>query len=359
MKNVLKIAGAYVGIVVGAGFASGQEVLQFFTGFGWISILGTVAATVLFSFLGMQLLQIGSRLQTDSHKNVIDLICGRILGRFVDIIITFFLFGVAVVMIAGSGSIFQQQFGIASLYGSLVMTGLTIVTVCFQFQKVISAISLMTPFLFVMIFIVTAFSFVQYGGNVTDIFQLGKTENTAASNWMISAVLYVSYNIAAGGAILTLIGGAEKNEKTAGLGGLFGGIGLGLLVLLINVTMLLNFQEIQSVDMPIVHIANEVSPVIGYLMSFVLLAMIYNTTVGMIYAFAARVIPSSHRSFKPSVISFTIVAFFASFVGFVKLVGTLYPIVGYLGMTLMIAVIVAWFKFKKQHMPENDLKMTS
>ncbi|OCA87114.1 hypothetical protein A8F95_07530 [Bacillus wudalianchiensis] len=347
MRKAFQIAGAYIGVIVGAGFASGQEILQFFTSFGWLSIVGTCLATVLFAFLGMQLLQIGSRIQTDSHKNVIYLICGKWVGVFVDGLITFFLFGVAAVMIAGSGSIFEQQFGIAPLYGSMVMTVLTAVTLCFNFQKVISAISFMTPFLFFMIFIVFMYSVVQYEGNLSDILQLRKTENTAASHWLIGAILYVSYNIAAGGAILTLMGGAEKSEKTAGLGGILGGIGLGLLILFINLTMLLDFEASQQAAMPIVHIANEISPITGYFMSFVLLAMIYNTSVGMIYAFAARIVPASGKSFTPTVIVSTLVAFLASFVGFVKLVGTLYPIVGYLGLILIIGVIVAWFKFKK------------
>lgn len=357
MKKVFQIAGAYIGVIVGAGFASGQEILQFFTSFGWISIVGTCIATLLFAFLGMQLLQIGSRIQTDSHKNVIYLICGKWIGMFVDALITFFLFGVAAVMIAGSGSIFEEQFGIAPLYGSLIMTVLTAVTLCFNFQKVISAISLMTPFLFIMIFIVFIYSVFRYEGNISDIFQISKTENTAASHWITGAILYVSYNIAAGAAILTLMGGAEKNERTAGLGGIFGGVGLGLLILLINLTMLLDFGASQKAAMPIVHIANGISPITGYLMSFVLLAMIYNTAVGMIYAFAARMVPVSRKAFTPAVIISTLAAFLASLVGFVKLVGTLYPIVGYLGLILIIGVIIAWFKFKQ---PINsEIKISS
>ncbi|GLY10711.1 YkvI family membrane protein [Pseudobacillus badius] len=347
MTNAFKIAGAYIGVIVGAGFASGQEILQFFTSFGWISVVGTCIATVLFAFLGMQLLQIGSRIGADSHKNVIYLICGKWIGLFVDALITFFLFGVAAVMIAGSGAIFEQQFGIDALYGSLIMAGVTAVTLCFNLQKIISVISLITPFLFIMIFIVFIYSILQYKGDVSEIMQLGKSGQTAASHWMTGAVLYVSYNIAAGAAILALIGGAEKNEKTAGIGGLFGGLGLGLLILLINVIMLLDFGAIQEADMPIVHIANEISPIAGYLMSLVLLAMIYNTSVGMIYAFAARVVPSGGKSFTPVVIISAAAAFLASFVGFVKLVGTLYPLVGYLGLILIVSIIFVWFKFKQ------------
>ena len=77
MKNSINLAGAYIGIIIGAGFASGQEVLQFFTSFGIYSVLGIVVATALFAFLGMQVTQLGSTLQTRSHKSIIDHICGR------------------------------------------------------------------------------------------------------------------------------------------------------------------------------------------------------------------------------------------------------------------------------------------
>ena len=44
MWKILKMASAFIGVIVGAGFASGQEVLQYFTSFGhW----GTAAAAVV------------------------------------------------------------------------------------------------------------------------------------------------------------------------------------------------------------------------------------------------------------------------------------------------------------------------
>ena len=63
MKKSFQMGGAFIGVIVGAGFASGQEVLQFFTSFGMLGILGTVIATALFAFLGMNLMQLGSPAQ--------------------------------------------------------------------------------------------------------------------------------------------------------------------------------------------------------------------------------------------------------------------------------------------------------
>jgi len=348
MKQSIQIAGAFIGLIVGAGFASGQEILQFFTNFGWVSIISTVVATVLFSFLGMNLTQLGSRLQTKSHKDVIYYICGPYLGIVVDVIITFFLFGVTVVMMAGAGSIFEQQFGIPSMVGNIVMTLLTLLTVCLNIQRVISIIGLATPFLLALVIIIAGYSFMTMDASFSELQQIAEKQNAAASNWGIGALLYVSYNIAAGAAMLTVMGGTIKDEKTAGLGGILGGIGLGVLIMLINLGMLTKLNKVSGVDMPILFLANEISPLFGLLMSLILLGMIYNTAVGMLYAFTARIVKPELPKFKVFVVLFGIAAFGASFIGFIQLVGTVYPVIGYLGFTLMAAIIVTWLKRKQK-----------
>src|SRR5690625_1597285 len=121
MFRILKMGSAFIGIIVGAGFASGQEILQYFTSFGHLGTLAALVATVLFDYLGMTLTRLGSRLQTFSHKNAIYEISGRYLGVVVDAVIVFTLFGVGVVMIAGAGSTLHQQFGFAPFVGSLMM----------------------------------------------------------------------------------------------------------------------------------------------------------------------------------------------------------------------------------------------
>ena len=123
MLRVLKIASAFVGVIVGAGFASGQEILQYFTSFGHYGTLAAIISTVLFAYLGMILTKIGSRIQTISHREAVYKVSGNyILGLIVDIIIIITLFGVGVVMIAGAGSTFEQQFGIPTYIGSFIMT---------------------------------------------------------------------------------------------------------------------------------------------------------------------------------------------------------------------------------------------
>jgi len=56
---------------VGAGFASGQEIMQFFTSFGMLGLVGAIVSSALFIFLAMALVTLGqngrpSRTRTSS-----------------------------------------------------------------------------------------------------------------------------------------------------------------------------------------------------------------------------------------------------------------------------------------------------
>ena len=60
-KDTLRIAGAYVAYVIGSGFATGQEIVQFFTVYGIKGIAGMLVCTVLFAAMGSTLLADGFR----------------------------------------------------------------------------------------------------------------------------------------------------------------------------------------------------------------------------------------------------------------------------------------------------------
>ncbi|MFS0590288.1 hypothetical protein AB1L05_01685 [Cytobacillus horneckiae] len=349
MKKVIQIAGAYIGIIIGAGFASGQEVLQFFTTFGWPGFIGTIVATFLFAFLGMNITQIGSRLQTQSHKEVVNHICGKYLGLVVDFIITFFLFGVAVIMFAGAGSTFEQQFGIPQAYGSFIMVAMTILTCYFNVDRVMTIIGSITPFLLILVMILSGYALFTTEASFSNLDGIAQQGSSAASNWLLGSVLYVSFNITCGVAMLAVMGGTTKNEKHAGWGGIIGGLGLGLMLILINVGMFTRIEDVGTLDIPMLYIANEISPVAGIIMSIVLLAMIFNTAVGMIYSFSARWMKPEGKKFKGLVTIVGLVGFALSFVGFTTLVGTLYPITGYLGFLLIGAIIIAWMRSKRKN----------
>ncbi|KRV81799.1 hypothetical protein [Pseudomonas citronellolis] len=343
MKTSLKLGGAFIGLVVGVGFASGQEILQFFGSFGIMGLIGALLALALFAFLVMNLYQIGSRLQTQSHKEAMEYICGRHLGRVVDLMLTFFLFGTVVVMLAGASSSFEQQLGIGHSIGGVVLGVLTIITVCLGLKRVITLMSLITPVLMLIVAIIAVYALSHVEKPLAELEQIALAMPHPAPNWLLSAFLYVSYNIAATAAVLVVMGGSVANLRQAGLGGLLGGAGVGLLILVMALVMLVQIDVIAGSAIPTLLLSNNIAPWFGDVMLALLLVKLYCTTTGLTYALVARC-AAYGLPFRLCTVAAVILAFVGSQFGFVKLVGMVYPAMGYLGFVLMLAIVVTWWR---------------
>ncbi|MDV6378470.1 hypothetical protein ORD22_09570 [Sporosarcina sp. GW1-11] len=347
MIKVLRMGSAFIGIIVGAGFASGNEIMTYFTSFGIAGIFGAILCTALFAYLGMVLTRLGSRMQTNSHKDVIYKISGRYLGIIVDGIIIFTLFGVGVVMLAGAGANLNQQFGLPSYVGSLLMIVLVFLTVLLNVDKVVGIIGSITPFLILAVIVVSIYSLSTMDTTFAVLDPVAKAVPTTLPNWFISAINYVSFNVAVGASMAIVMGGAEKNEKTAAWGGFVGGLGLGILILLSHLAIFSQVDAVMGAELPMLAIINHISPTLAFFMAIVLYGMIFNTAVSMFYAFGSRFIYNGTKKFKVFIAASLLIGYALSFYGFTNLVSYFYPLVGYLGLFLVGALIFASFRMPR------------
>lgn len=341
MKKSIQIAGAFVSLVVGAGFASGQEIMQYFTSFGMMSVFGCIVAAIIFTMLGMTLAQIGADLQTTSHKEGIQFIGGRFFGPVLDQLISFVLFGIAIVMFAGAGSTFNQMYGVDAPIGSLLMALFVVVTLMLNAESIIKMLAALMPYLLGIIFILLIYSLFTMEYSIDELNAIAKSQPSATPHWFSGAVIYVSYNIAAGAAMLIVMGGTATNRKVARRGGALGGIILGLLILLINIALFVKMDIVAGVEMPTLELAKQIHPIVGIIMSFVLLAMIYSTAVGTLYVLAVRIVKPDRTAFKVIVNLLCIIGFAISLIGFTTLISKLYVMMGYLGIVLILFILIS------------------
>ena len=89
-------------------------------------------------------------------------------------------------------------------------------------------------------------------------------------------------------------------------------------------------------------------------MSLAIFGMILNTAVGMLYAFVARILPAGGAPFRLGTSVAGIAALAGSFVGFIKLVGVVYPIYGYIGFLLMGCTLVCWLRSARPRAPLHE-----
>ena len=338
--TTLPIAGAFIGTVVGAGFATGQEVFQFFTVFGSYSAVAIILTTLLFCYFGMTIMGISRKIQAKSHLELIRYVAGDKLGFFLDWFITLSFLGVLIVMAAGAGAIAKEQFGLPSLSGSMFILLLTFYIVLSGLDNVIRAIGLVVPFLMTAVLGVALYSIVSNPITLDKVHYLSSIVPSAAPNWPSSAILYVSYNIFLAIAILSPLGIAAKDSTSLSKGAFLGGIGLGACLAAINLALISGIPEILSFEVPMVYLASFFTPFIGLLYGMILILEIFTTTVSILYGFVIRLGTTSSQRFYWAAAA-CIIALMASQLGFSKVVTTVYPLMGYVGVLLLICLLAA------------------
>ena len=68
--RITGIALSFVGLVVGAGFATGREVVQYFSSYGMWGLAGAAVAGIIMALAGTVFLQLGSYFHAREHRLV-------------------------------------------------------------------------------------------------------------------------------------------------------------------------------------------------------------------------------------------------------------------------------------------------
>lgn len=337
------VAGTYVGTVVGAGFATGQEILQFFTRFGQAGVYGVILAGVLFALLGAQILRLGWELQADSYRAVVEAVTGPAVGRLIDWVITFFLFGGTAVMMAGSGAVFAETWGLSRILGTLVMAALAGGTVLMGMRGLVTAISAIAPILMIMIFVVCGGALLMGGLAPRELAWVTPTQ-PGASMWMTSPLLYVSYNLLLAVAVLAPLGKAVDDPRVLNRGGVLGGAALGAGAFLINLALLAGMPQVAQLEVPMLYLTRLFPGWVQALYSLVLWTGIYTTAVGSLFGLTMRLIKPGDARYKLWVIGLTLGALVGGQVGFSTLVGILFPAAGTVGLLFVAGLFLKLFR---------------
>lgn len=302
----IRVSLTYVGAIVGAGFASGQEIYQFFTRYGPWGMFGIALAGLLFFGIGWRAMEVGRRRGGGAGK-ISPLAEGVTLG--------FLVLGLGVV-ITGGGAAIHQLVGLPRWVGAICSLGLMMVVVFRGVQTVMWVNTLVVPYLMLSIILVATI-YVPRGTFPT------REIPWSTHWWALSASLYVSYNIFTAILVLFTLGGSLPSRCETGLAALLGATVLTGLALLEH-RVLLDLRMVR--DLPLLDTAVRIHPLLGALFGVGLWLALLTTGIAEIFAVVERV----GRSRALGLVGVLPL----SFVGFQGMVATLYPLMG--GLAVLI-----------------------
>ena len=342
--NLLNVALMFVGAIMGAGFASGREIWQFFGVFDRQGRIGILLIAVLFVVLGMMTAYLARILGTNDMGRIIAPGGNPKIENLVSWFMAIMLFTVLINMTAAGGALLHQNFGISRLVGGVLIGVLVIVTVLGEFERISKVFRYIMPVLFAAVILISVLAVTANLGASAQ--REPVKPSPIAGNWVLAACLYISYNILAMIPIVATSSVNAKSEKSAMLGSGLGGIFLGVLAFTIVLALQKDMQFAQAMDMPMLAYAGRISKGAGIIYSVLLFAAIYASATSNFYGFTTKLRTDEKKSRK--VILSACLAFLLGLVGFKNVVAYMFPIEGYLGFAIIAMLLLNFAQVRRR-----------
>lgn len=346
LKQILQIALTYMGTIVGAGFATGKEILLFFTRYGWVATITIAAATVLFIWVGTKLMLIAQEIGAESYEDLNKELFGQRLGEIVSLFTLVILFGVTSVMLAAGGSLFREHLSVPYQLGLFLTLVLTYLLLFKGMSGILAVNSVVVPVMLVF----------------TGVIVWNTGNHPGAGNWLtltgdypwhriwFAPVLYASYNLAMAQAVLVPLGKAINNKRVLLWGGLLGGVGIGALLTACHYSLSSQMPGIVSYEIPMGHLIQPLGRILQLLYVLVIFGEILTTFLSNVYGLALQMKQRSKLTMRTLIIAILTGCYLISQIGFGKLLEVLYPLFGMVSLVWFVALMwrrQAWVRKAK------------
>lgn len=335
LNNGLKIAAVYGSVFLGAGFASGRELLQYFVGFGRIGMLGLILSGVLFALVGWAVLSICRREGLKSYGELMRHMLGDRLGPIMEGCVAGFLFCLFAAMLAGAGATAYQAFYLPFSLGALIVGLAVFGILCFGLEGIVKINLFLAPLMLLGGIFIGIYSFLAY---TTPVF--ATTGGRIGVAWLLSAVVYGSYNLVTGIPVLSATSRLVETKRDTWVGGLLGGGVITILGLALSLPLFLHYTNIIRLEIPFLYVAYETGQIFSILYLAVLISAILTTAACNAFA-VQRWLESRGFTHKVKVAGvICVMGIFAAHIGFSNIVIFVYPLFGFLGLFKIIVIFM-------------------
>lgn len=331
MKEIFTIVLVIIGALIGAGFASGQEIYSFFYLHGAIGLVGIIITFSLISFIIYRSLKIICKNEINNYDEFLGIfIKNKKVTKVINIVINVLLLVTFYIMIAGFGAYFEQEIGVNKIVGSTILAIMTAIVFFTSVKGVLKVSEYIVPVLIVFIVIIGVMNL----GTINSGIEIPVIKK----GWLLSSIIYCSYNMI----LLIPVLISLKNQITRISNIKYIAIISGILMMTIStmIFMLITKSDvdISTLEMPVVYVIRTFFTKFKPIYAFIILSSIFTTAISIGIGFLQNV-SKTKKSYAQFVFFMCITSLLVSNLGFSKLVNFVYPLFGYIGIAQIISII--------------------
>jgi uncharacterized membrane protein YkvI len=341
--RVLTYAGAIVAFLIGSGFATGQEILQYFTSYGYWGVFGTgLLVLVLMTYVAVEFFTVGQAKKFERPSMIFHYYCGKHLGTFFDFFSVPFVFLSFTVMVAGAGAVFEEHYGMSKYIGGVGLAVAVGISVWFGLKSLVDVIGKIGPLIVVIAIALGVLGIVRNPGGIAEgnalLPELALTQ--ASTNWFMAGLSYVGFCMLWLAAFLTALGKTARSRKEASSGALVGAIAFSVACIIVGLGLLANITRVGGTEIPMLVLASDVNVLLASGISVMILAGIYTTAVPLLWTVSSRFFADKTPRFKYLTIGLAAVgAVIGLVLPFSQMVNIVYVINGYVGILLLVLML--------------------
>jgi len=339
-KNVLSVCAVYIATVIGAGFATGQEISVYFVSCGARGIFGVGIAGIFIAFCCFSILSRVLENNLTTYPQYLRTIMPECVSNITGIIIAMFLLCGFCVMISAGGTVLEEHYGMSKSISCAVLCALCWVIFIRPIHFLVKVNTVLAPLIIVGMLV----------AGICVIFLREESISVFASSdhailgsnvkffWM--ALLYVSYNILLSSVILVSLRGYIKDKRTIFNISMLSGLIMFVLLGLIFAVIEIYDGKIELGQIPMLTIMARFGGGAKTLYASILLLAIFTTAIGNGYGFIDWF---SHKSVKRRIVLSSLLCLAAMLLtrfSFADLVKYLYGAFGVCGLYLLVCITI-------------------
>ena len=317
-----------LGTVIGAGYASGRELWQFF---GTESGLAILLFTLFFIISCNVILHISRKEQTEHFSPVLQKLVGEKGSYLYNIVMVIYLFTTTVVMLAGGGAALQV-FSIPYWAGIAIICCLLILLFVYDVKGMVTVNVVIIPFIVLTLAFVMVHSVMNGTQEVASSF-------SKQSNWP-AGFTFTALNILPLVAVLSAIGKEVKSNGEIIIASVGSGAILGVISLFYNQSLISIESKLALFEIPLFAIIQSYPFYMLFLMTILLWIAIYTTAASGLLGLVTRFRNALPLPLWLLCLLFIILMVPFTAVGFSVLVAILYPLFGLVNLYLLVCILL-------------------